>query len=64
MPKELKRAKRATPSTSCFNCSDWCYKKALKAVTNEKESVWFIIVFCLFTVGSVKFLQLSFVIWS
>jgi len=28
-----------------------------------KESVWFIIVYCSFTVGSVKFLQLSFVIF-
>ena len=27
-----------------------------------KESVWFIVVYCFFTVASMKFLQLSFVI--
>jgi len=27
-----------------------------------KDSVWFIIVYCFFTVGSVKYLRLSFVI--
>jgi len=37
---------------------------ALTAVTDaKKESVWFIIVYCFFTAGSAKFLQLSFVIF-
>ena len=37
---------------------------ALTAVTDIiKESVWFMIVYCLFTVGSAKFLKLSFVIF-
>jgi len=36
----------------------------LTAVTDAiKESVWFTIVYCFFTVGSAKFLQLSFVIF-
>jgi len=52
--KNLKKSKLATLSISC-----------LTAVTDViKESVWFLIVFCFFTVGSVKFLQVSFVIWS
>jgi len=29
----------------------------------REESVWFIIVYCIFTPGSMKFLQLSFVIF-
>jgi len=29
-----------------------------------KESVWFIIIYCFFTAGTVKFLQLSFVIFA
>jgi len=37
---------------------------ALNAVTNiTKEAVWFIIVYCCFTAGSAKLLQLSFVIF-
>ena len=37
---------------------------ALTAVTDViKESVWFILVYCFFTVGSEKFLQLSFAIF-
>jgi len=36
---------------------------ALTALTDVmKDSVWFIIVYCFFTVGSVKYLRLSFVI--
>jgi len=39
--------------------SNWQVQAALNAVTDiTKESVWFIIIYCFFTVGTVKFLQL------
>ena len=46
------------------NRSNCQAQAALNAVTNiTKESVCFIIIYCFFTVGTVKFLQLSFVIF-
>jgi len=46
------------------SCNNLQVKASLNAVTDIlKESVWFIIIYCFFTVGSVKFLQLSFVIF-
>jgi len=60
--------------TTCLSGSDRSnvqVKAALTAVPDaiyniffRKESVWFIILSCFFTVGSVKFLQLSFVIFA
>jgi len=43
------------PGTICFNCSVWHYKRVC-FIGNS--------VHCFFTVGSVKFLQLSFVIFA
>jgi len=49
---------------SSSNRSNLQVQAALTAVTDViKESVWFIIVYCFFTAGSAKFLQLSFVIF-
>ena len=46
------------------NHSNLPVQAALTAVTDIiKESVWFIILYCFFTVGRAKFLQLSFVIF-
>jgi len=46
------------------NRSNCQVKAALNAVTDiTKESVWFIIICCFFTVRTEKFLQLSFVIF-
>jgi len=47
------------------NRSNCQVQAALNAVTDiTKESVWFIIIYCFFTAGTVKFLQLSFVIFA
>jgi len=48
-------------SLSGSNHNNLQVKAASTAVTDViKEFVWFIIVYCFFTVGSVKFLHLSF----
>jgi len=55
---------KRTMSLSGSNRSNLQVKAALTAVTDViKEFVWFIIVHCLFTVGSGKFLHLSFAIF-
>ena len=72
LPLPVVRVKLRLPSISMMNRSDhalsgsyssnWHVPAALIAVTDViKESVWFIIVHCFFTVGSVTILQLSFV---
>ena len=55
---------KQTMHLSGSNRSNCQVQAALNAVTDiTKESVWFIIIYCFFTVGTVKFLQLSFVIF-
>jgi len=55
---------RRTMHLSGSNRSNLQVQAASTAVTDViKESVWFIIVYCFFTVGDVKFLQLSYVIF-
>ena len=55
---------KQTMHLSGSNRSNCQVQTVLNAVTDiTKESVWFIIIYCFFTVGTVKFLQLSFVIF-
>jgi len=55
---------QADHDLSGSNRSNCQVQTVLNAVTDiTKESVWFIIIYCFFTVGTVKFLQLSFVIF-
>jgi len=55
---------KKTMRLSGSNRSNLHVQAALTAVTDVmKESVWFTIAYCFFLVGSMKFLQLSFVIF-